>query len=207
MRSIIFTLAGVLSLAASSAQANIVISEWMYSGIGGEYIEFTNTGGLPVDMTGWSFDDDSGLAGTVDLSAFGIVAPGQSVILTETDAATFATDWGLLGVSIIGDNVVNLGRNDVIHIFDNTNALADRLAYGDQTFPGTIRTQEISGNPLANALGADNPALWVLASNGDSYGSYTSVGGDIGNPGVYVPEPATLCLLGATSLMLIRRRR
>ncbi len=34
-------------------------------------------------MTGWSFDDNHGQPGAFSLSAFGIVQPGESVIITE----------------------------------------------------------------------------------------------------------------------------
>jgi hypothetical protein len=46
----------VLSL-AQAASADMVISEWMYSGSDEEFIEFTNTGASSVDMSGWSFDN------------------------------------------------------------------------------------------------------------------------------------------------------
>lgn len=122
----------------------IRITEYMYSGTGGEFIEFTNLDANPIDMTGWSYDDDSSVAGTVDLSAFGIVSPGESVVLSEADAATFIADWNLVGVTVIGNLTTNLGRNDQINLFDSGDVLADRLSFGDQTFPGTIRTQNFS---------------------------------------------------------------
>lgn len=98
LRSFLFTSA-VLSSAAFApvASAQIYITEWMYNGNGetGEYIEFTNLGDTAIDMSGWSFDDDSRNAGTVSLSAFGLVNPGESVILTEADAAAFRSVWNL----------------------------------------------------------------------------------------------------------------
>ncbi len=99
----------------------------MYQGANekGEFIEFTNTGTTAVDMTGWSFDDDSRLAGSVSLSAFGIVNAGESVISTESTVAAFRANWGLSSeVTIIGGNTVNLGRADEINLFDNTGTLA-----------------------------------------------------------------------------------
>ncbi len=180
------SLTAALLLVANAANAAPMmrITEWMYSGTNGEFIEFTNVGGSSIDMNGWSFDDDSETPGTVDLSGFGTVAAGESVILTEVPAADFRTSWGLPGtVPVIGDNIANLGRNDEINLFDASDSLVDRLAYGDQTFAGTIRTQNVSGNfPLA-ALGSNNPSLAALSSVGDSYASYASAGGDIGNPG------------------------
>lgn len=197
----------VLALAASASAGQIRITEYMYSGLAGEFVELTNVGVTPVDMTGWSYDDSDQIPGAQDLSAFGIVDPGESVVFTEADATAFSTGWSLIGVSVIGGVTNNLNRNDEINIYDNTSALVDRLAFGDQTFPGTIRTQNKSGNPLTPAaLGADNPALWVLSAAADTYGSYTAVGGDIGNPGHYVPEPTTGFLMVVGVAALTRRR-
>lgn len=198
--------AAALSLAASLAQADVVITEWVYSGASGEFIEFTNVGAAPVDLTGWSYDDDSAIPGSVDLSPLGIVDPGESVILTEIDAATFIAEWGLAGVGVLGGNMNNLGRNDQINLFDDTGALVDRLTYGDQTFAGSIRTQNVGGIPSSPAaLGADDVYLWQLAAIGDGFGSYASASGDVGNPGVYIPEPAAAFLL-LTGALAIRRR-
>ncbi len=206
--SAVFLSAGMIS----AAHADVRISEWMYNG--DEFIEFSNMGSSAVDFTGWSFDDDSRTAGTVLLSAFGSVASGESVILAESSATSFRAAWGLANtVKVIGGNTTNLGRNDEINLYDNTGTLVDRLTYGDGTFPGTIRTQNISGRPgNVDALGANNVSLWVLSSNGDSAGSYvsTGAGGFIGNPGIApVPEPETyaLFLAGLGVMGAFARRR
>jgi uncharacterized protein (TIGR03382 family) len=196
------------NLGVVPAIANMAITEYMYSGRGGEFVEFTNVGDTPIDMTGWSFDDDSRIPGVFDLSGFGIVAPGQSVIITEDDSATFIADWSLSGVVVLGGYTNNLGRNDEINLFDATDTLVDRLTYGDGTFPGTIRTQYVSGNPGAPAaLGENDIYQWVLSEVGDGFGSYLSANYDIGNPGYYVPEPGTLALLVLPALLALVRRR
>lgn len=198
------------TLAASQAAAQMRITEWAYSG--DEFVEFTNVGGAPVDMTGWSYSDDGQMAGEVDLSAFGLVAPGESVILSEVLADDFRLTWSLPAtVKVIGGNTVNLGRNDAINLYDASNTLHDALDYGDQDFPGSPRTDAASANPknLA-ALGADDPTMWVLSAVGDAFGSYQSFS-IIGNPGSYnfVPEPGALVLAGfaTASLVVLRRRR
>lgn len=198
-----------LSAAAIASAADIRITEWMYQGGNGEFVELTNVGNSAVDMTGWSYDDDSEVPGTVSLSAFGVLQPGKSAVFTETDAATFIAAWNLVNVPVIGGVTTNLGRNDEINIFDAGDQLADRLTFGDQNIPGTIRTQNKSGNPNSvAALGANDVRLWSLAAVGDVYGSYTSTGGDIGNPGtsIFVPEPATLSVLALFGLIAARRR-
>ncbi|MBP7744572.1 MAG: lamin tail domain-containing protein [Phycisphaerae bacterium] len=197
----------LVAAVVQAAFGSMQISEWMYSGTSGEFIEFTNIGPAAVDMTGWSYDDDSQMPGTVDLSAFGVVAPGASVLLVDVTAADFATAWALSGVGIIGDNLANLGRNDQINLYDAGGNLVDQLAYGDQTYPGTVRTQNKSCNIPATDYGYTVvQTSWGLAAVGDVYGSWASTGGDIGSPGIApIPEPAALTLL-ACGLLLARRR-
>jgi len=192
------------------ASAAIRITEWMYNGAGaanlGEFVELTNLGPAAVDFTGWSFDDSSRAPGSESLSAFGLVAPGESVIFTDNAAAAFRTNWHLsAAVKIVGGNSNNLGRNDEINIYDAANALVDRLTYGDEDFPGSIRTQNKSGNPnSAAALGANNPLLWSFSASGSS----DSVAGEIGNPGTYpIPEPAALTLATVGLLVMFGQRR
>jgi hypothetical protein len=205
MRSI--WLGALVLCAATEASAQMRITEWMYSGGSGEFIEFTNVGNAPVDLTGWSYDDDSRLPGVFLLTPLGVVQPGQSVVITEATAAAFRSEWSLpMSVGVLGEYTNNLGRNDEINLFDSSGTLADRLTYGDQTFLGSIRTQSISGNPATPAaLGANDVYQWVLSAGGDAFGSYVSTFGSIGNPGVYVPEPAGLLTLALGGL-LIRRR-
>lgn len=195
----------VFSSGLAAAAGNIQITEWMYDGNGGaaggrEYIEFTNLGAAAVDFTGWSFDDDSRAPGTVSLSGLGVVAAGESVILAESGAADFRAVWGLAGsVKILGGNTTNLGRADEINLYDAGSNLVDRLTYGDEAYPGTIRTKPASGNPVSLAALASDVVTpdWVLSVNGDIHGSHVSTTGNIGNPGVFalaVPEPSEYAL-------------
>jgi hypothetical protein len=179
------------------ATGGMRISEWMYSGVGGEFVEFTNVSQAPIDMTGWSMDDDHVTPGAFSLSAFGIVQPGESVVVTEAAAETFRTAWGLSpSVKIIGSLGVssgnNLARNDEINLYDATNTLVDRLTYGDQTFPGTIRTQNISGQTCSSSIGQNDVSAWVLSTIGDQFGSFAATTGDRGSPGTYT-SPSCGC--------------
>ncbi|WP_428307097.1 lamin tail domain-containing protein [Lacipirellula sp.] len=206
-----FATACLLAFGAVRASAAISITEWAYQGGGGEFVEFTNLGAAAVDMTGWSFDDNTGVAGSLSLSGFGIVAPGESVILTDLTAAAFRTEWNLAPtVKVVGENTQNLGRADEINLYDSSNVRIDWLTYDDQTL-GSPRTNNASANPLTlAAVGAHNSTLWKLSVAGDSYGSVTSVNGGIGNPGKFtlVPEPASAAVLVSALLGfgVVRRR-
>lgn len=172
-----------------TALPDMRITEYMYNGLGaggaGEFVEFTNVGSTAIDMTGWSFDDNSRVAGSQSLTNFGIVQPGESVILTESNAGTYRTNWNLCaGIKIIGNSINNLGREDEINLYDASNNLVDRITYGDQTFsPGSIRTTAKSGWVTAAGLGANNILLWNLSAVADAETSFTSALAEIGNPG------------------------
>jgi CotH kinase protein/Lamin Tail Domain len=167
------------------------VTEYMYSGAGDEFLELTNTSSAPVDLTGWSMDDASGTAGVFDLSTLGVLAAGESALVTDGDAATFSADWGLgAGVKVLGGNqVAKLGRDDAIYLFDAGGDVQDRLIYGDQDFPGSPRAKGAGAWPCAEALGQDDPFAWTLALGGDVQGSWVSVGGDLGSPGTWVVDP------------------
>ncbi|MBD2418514.1 lamin tail domain-containing protein [Anabaena cylindrica FACHB-243] len=176
----------------------IRITEYQDGGNGSEFFEITNIGDTAIDLNGWSYDDDSRIAGTVSLSAFGMVGAGESVIVTENNADNFRNDWGLSSsVKVIGELTVNLGREDEINIFDNTNQLIDSLSYGDSTkFPGTSRANGVSAWTAAANLGTNDITTWTLSTVGDNLNSFNSLSGGIGNPGSYssaaVPSPAVL---------------
>ena len=195
---------------AQAASGSVVISEWMYSGANGEFIEFTNIGPDPVDMTNWSYSDTDATPGDLLFgTVFGVVQPWESVILTEAPASDFRTAWGLSeSVKIFGSNTnSNLGRNDMINLYDAAGVRIDTLSYGDQTYPGTPRTQNRSCNIPATDYGYEvAQTTWILASDGDEYGSWMSTGYDKGSPGLVVPEPAGMLLLAA-ALLMIRRKK
>ncbi|MET0225611.1 MAG: DUF3616 domain-containing protein [Dokdonella sp.] len=173
-----------LALCALPATAQMRITEYMYGGANGEFVEFTNVGSTPIDMSGWSFDDSSRTPGSQDLSAYGTVAAGESVIFTETNADTFRAAWSLCAaVKVIGGNTNNLGRDDEINLYDANGQQIDRLTYGDDSALGGVRTNNVSGWVDAAGLGNNIATDWTLAIVGDSEGSYASTGGDIGSPG------------------------
>lgn len=196
------------SIVSTMTFAEIRITEYMYSGPSGEFIEVTNIGDEPVDVTGWSFDDSNRVPGAFPIGSLGVIMPGESAIITEADADEFRQAWNLTReaniVGLLGaENGNNLGRNDAINLWNQSGELIDQLVYGDQDFPGSIRTQEISGWTLAESLGTNDPYAWILSANGDVQNSVISSAGDIGNPGgfVVVGKPAADLTIAITEYM------
>ncbi|MCE5339841.1 MAG: lamin tail domain-containing protein [Planctomycetaceae bacterium] len=201
----------VLVLAVNSMATTIQITEWMYKGTNGEFVEFTNLGSTAIDMTGWSYSDSDAAAGDLDLSIFGIIAPGESVILTDADASAFRTAWGLsASVKILGSNTnSNLGRADEIHLYDASEAEIDLLIFSDAAGKGPRTENKSCTIPQADFASTTASSSWVLSSVGNN-GSWASTSGDIGNPGYNnytIPEPATIFILSAATMILRFRKR
>ncbi len=181
--------AGLVVVASPTQAADgplIRVTEVEYNG--SEFVELTNVGTAAQDFTGWSFDDDSRTAGTVSLSGFGTVAAGESVILAESTADAFRTEWALAStVKVIGSNAANLGRADEVNVFDSANALVDRVTYNDQAADGDTakgpRTDTASAWVSDVNVGANTFSTWTRSTVGDAESSWASTNGYIGSPG------------------------
>jgi len=189
--------AGILSVTANNACGSsaprsmnigingaIRITEYMYSGTNGEFVEFTNIGGTDVDLTGWSWDDNNRTPGVHDLSPIGILKAGESAISTEAVAATFRSAWNLCaGIKIVGGYTADgLGRTDEINLYNGL-TLIDRLTFNDLVVDGGPRTQNKSAYVSLAGLGNNQPAQWTLSAVSDVESSFTSAGADIASPG------------------------
>lgn len=202
MKPLYLTLAAIAA-ATVSASAQVRITEFSYKGLFGEFIELANTGSTTVDLTGWSYDDNSDVAGTVTLPSVSL-AQNQTIIITEVSDAVFRQAWyedseedvplGL--IDILENNTTNLGRSDQINIYNSSNVRQDRLTYNDQG-TGTVdgpRTEDISAKPgPTTSFGTDNFSTWILSGTGEGgtpNGNAWKAGapgatGPIGSPGVY----------------------
>lgn len=186
--------------AVSSAAPEVRITEKMYTGLFGEFVEITNVGDDEQDMAGWEYTD-SEAEDFVDLSPIGTLDADESAIITEADEAVFDLVWygTFTGVAkpaglVIIDNVtVNLGRNDAVQILDNNGLSADTLTYNDQGSGNVdgFRTEEVSAVPgPLTAFGTDNYSTWILSVDGvngawKSGNHAANANGTIGSPGYY----------------------
>lgn len=188
---------------ALAGDQDIYITELMYKGLFGEFVEVTNTGAASVSLSGWSFDDDSRAAGTVALPNV-TLAQNDTIVITEVSEAVFKQAWytdSLEGQpasleAVLQNNSVNLGRNDEVNIYDDstTPILIDRLTFNDEAASGTNpdgpRTEDVSAVPGPSTVLGDNIFKnWVLsvAGTGNAWksGAPAPVAGTPGSPGQY----------------------
>jgi hypothetical protein len=145
----------------------------------------TNTGSQAVDLTGWKIDDNSNaLANAVALTGVGSIAPGQSVVLTEGNAASaFIAAWfgsnapaGLAIGSYSGSGVGLSTGGDAVNLFDAAGNRVTGVSFGAST----------TGFTFDNAAGLGSatlplPTISTLSVAGRN-GAFT-VGQETGSPG------------------------
>lgn len=213
----------MLTIACSTAaQADLVITEASSNSshpggaANGDWWELTNTGATSVDLTGFSWDDDSLTAGTSIFPAATMIGAGESIVITSEDndnLADFVAAWGGGFTAISSedfggtDDFSGLGAGgDQIALYDSTETLIDIVNTGSQSSPNAGITFNFDLTPSTTARDGVRSALGdglSFTATGDGDGG---TGTDIGSPGV-IPEPASLVLIGLGGLMLAGRRR
>lgn len=213
-------------LATSSTHAAIVITEVMSSsghagGSGnGDWFELYNTGATAVDLTGWSWDDNTVTPGSHSLGSISIAAGGYVVVVDEnaTLISNWVNDvWGITGSNFVVVNNTAAGFSglgsggDAINIYDSSSTLVTSVTFGTAT-AGSSFEWNILGNSLDVSVAGENGAYVALLDGNDNAADDNPLlygpGSDIASPGSAVPEPgiSSLLLLGAAAGILRRRR-
>ncbi len=239
--SMLCAVAGLVACGfASASTAQVRVTEVMSEGQGDiaqgnggrrqrEFFELTNLGAAPVDLTGWSYNDNN----TNDPIAFGalvgILQPGQSAVFTQMTAADFRTYWGLDNSVVVFSflQLSNLGNADTINIYNSevqdASTLVESVSY-TAAIKGISLNRPYDGttNSAPNVTGT-----WATSFVGDSFGSFLAPSPtgfppnfptpgapwvasdyiDLANPGSYIPTPGAFALMGLSGLLVARRRR
>lgn len=229
MRSIISACVLVAAV-TSTVDAAVRITEFMsegqgdtLSGNGGrrqrEFFEITNLGSSAVDVSTWSYNDNNTNDPHNWGPAIGSIAAGESIVFTQMTDADFHSVWNLpASVRVYSYlQLSNLGNGDTINIYNSFTQDASTLM-DSLTYLSDARGSGISRNrPFDGGDGQYENNSWIVSEVGDSFGSvlapnpptfagYESYSyTDLANPGRYIPEPATLSLIGL--VLLLRRTR
>lgn len=229
-------LAAVAACSATVALADVRITEFMSEGQGDtaqgnggrrqrEFFEITNLGGLAVDASTWSYNDNNANDPINWGPEIGLIQPGESVVFTQMTVADFRSYWQVApSVRVYSFlQLSNLGNADTINIYNSFTQSAATLV-DTLTYTADARGSGVSRNRPWGGSGATVNANWVISALGDAYQSrlapsptgfppnFPDPSGpwnmadyiDLANPGVYVPAPGTAALL---ALALAGRRR
>lgn len=202
-------LIGSLALAAS-AHAGPILQEVCYDGDGSDADEvFTEIWGTPgLELDGYSLKGVNGGDGTVyrTISLDDLVIPADGILVLATSGATGA----VLAARDATANVDWQNGPDAVQLWGSGNTLLDALQYGDagdyNAGEGDYATDVAGGWSLSrDGLGSDTDDNATdfsgLSTPTPGVGPSTTTGS---SP---VPEPASVALVGAAILALVRRRR
>jgi hypothetical protein len=209
-----------IPLAASAALVITEVSPGVVAGtpsaINGDWWELTNTGPLPVNLAGYQWADiEDDLNGPTPspnfFPAFVIDADESIVILDEnsTNEAAWLANWSLSSppVDVLsttemiddadmdGDTFAGLsGNGDTVFFYNPGGAVLDSFTYGAATDGTSFEGNTHGGNHRLSVIG--------------EHGAYQEQNyGNIGSPGVAVPEPTTVLMaLCAAAVAACRRR-
>jgi len=184
----------VAAFLAVTANAGIVITEVMPGSLhdtgaaNGDWFELTNSGATAVNITGWSWVDNSTSHAKLVFPSMTIQA-GQSILCLDesaANAATFRTIWGIDNSQVILDKTVmgdfhGLGKSgDGVFIYDASNKLVVSYSWANSTDGFSI---DVYGGGASSVIGVNG-----------AYASSDPIP-DVASP-FLVPEPATLIILG-----------
>src|SRR6056300_946973 len=149
-----------------------------------DWFEIYNYGDSAVDLSGYSWDDDSEIAGTSTFPSV-TVQPGQAIVVLDDVAANkdaFLAEWKLYAgsVTIVANDELtgsfpSLSQNgDAVFLYDANGAEMASGVYTAAT-AGFAVEFDTTGTFTGDAVDGTN-------------GAYTSLEGDVGSPGNLTPN-------------------
>ena len=216
--SLLAAAAGVLTLAATGAQAQVRITEVAPWASGNapyatDWFELTNFGSTAVSLSGWTMDDSSNGSAKVALAGITSIAAGESVIFTETAAAaSFLSAWfganapaSLKIGTYTGAGVGLSTGGDAVNIFNASGVLQANVSFGSADATSPYQTFDNA----AGLNGVTISQLSVVGVNGAFVAANDAA--EIGSPGrisaVPEPESAALVLAALAVVGLVARKR
>jgi hypothetical protein len=208
-------------LAAASSHAAVVVSEVYPAGSGNgtyaaDFFELYNNGTTAVDITGWTIDDSSAaFATSAALTGVTSLPAGARAVFLETNDPTatfaaFSTAWfgsstppsGYLIGSYTGSGIGLSTGGDAVVIFNGGGTVVTGVSFG-----ATVAGATLDNTVGVGSTAAPYPAIATPSVVGVNSAILSANGAEIGSPGLPVPEPTSLAVLGLGAAAVLRRRR
>ena len=151
-----------------------------------DWFEITNYGSTAVDMTGFSYDDDSEQPGTV---VFGnvTIGPGESIVVwngVSANELAFETNWG-----VAGQNLQIISSDEVTGTTPGLGQGGDAVVlYDTSGTPIEICKAVYQSANAGFSVEFDTTCSFIGNAQVGVRGAYASIGGDVGSPGNLVPS-------------------
>lgn len=190
----------IIRILPSLAITEVMPSSNHNAPIDGDWFEVTNFGNDPIDLDGYSWDDDSRQVGRHEINSTLMIGAGESIIFLDAvvpEDTAWLTSWRQLAnglVVITKDEFGPIGFSslssggDEVNLWDDLGQLVSRATYA-------------SGDVNAGfSIEFDNDGNLIGSSVAGSNGAYTSNNGDVGSPGNRPPVSLEEFLLNNVSL-------
>jgi hypothetical protein len=223
----ILTLISLAAATLAGANGSIFVTEVMSSsshagGAGnGDWFELYNSGESAVDLSLWSWDDDTQTPGSHSFGTASI-APGGFVLVVDENATTiinWANDvWGVtpsLSLVVLNNTQTTSfsgfgATGDKVFVYDSASVQQASVTFGATTTGHSFAWSK-SGDYLGVSASGTDGAYTALLDGNDG-GSDTNPllygpGTDVASPGsAAVPEPTTWALCGIAAALVFLRK-
>jgi predicted extracellular nuclease/plastocyanin len=145
-----------------------------------DWWELTNYGSDPINLEGFSWDDDRELPGAITFPNITIL-PGESFVIFRGNSANeplLDSIWGL------GGKVTIISANEMNGTYPNLNQSGDKVVlYDTSAVPVEICKVQFVNALSGVSVEFDTNCVIIGNAQNGLRGAYTSIGGDIGSPG------------------------
>ncbi|MBU2871221.1 lamin tail domain-containing protein [Colwellia sp. E2M01] len=148
---------GYVPEAPATQSVEILISEINSKSNGGDFFEIYNFGSTAVDVSGWTYDDNSAtIVDGTSFSADTIIAAGARLVVNvgeDTDA--FKALWNIADATnyVLLANGSGLGKGDAVVLFDAEGQFVTGLNYGTEAIDVDV-TPAVQLTPAKNTAGS-----------------------------------------------------
>src|SRR5438094_2688826 len=206
----------------SASGPPVIISEVSATGssngtYNADWFEITNTGALPVDITGWKMDDNSNsFAAAVALRGVTIIPAGAAAVFLEnsggiadsTVIANFSAAWfgsatpppGLIIGAYGGTGVGLSSTADAVNLFDATGARVTGVAFGVSNAGATFDNTAGLGSATLPL-----PVISTLSAAGVHGAFHSVLDGETGSPGRRVSASSPLTAVDLSTYVRVGR--